>query len=119
MTCAELVAWAGKVATPRHNSAEFDFCKLVKAAGQIPVAVGWPDVAIFSTDGSLIALIEVKPDDRGLPAHQELILRGLAAFNVPCFRWSPDGGFVRIHADGTVGSQAMDCPVNALGTAAD
>lgn len=39
MTCAELVARAKKVATPRHNPAEFDLCKLVKAAGRIPVAV--------------------------------------------------------------------------------
>ncbi len=113
MTCTDLVAYAAKTAVPRSNEHEFALCKLVKDAGQIPVAIGWPDLAIFAMDGTLKALVEVKPNtERGLKAQQELMLRGLAALNVPCFRWSPDGDFFKIHADGTTGTASMNCPTS-------
>jgi hypothetical protein len=83
MTRADLVASVAKDARTRANGLEQELCNLIQVAGHIPIAIGWPDIAVFAADGTLRALIEVKPNaGRCLKAQQELMLRGLAAFGV-------------------------------------
>lgn len=58
---------------------------------------GWPDFFIAIKNSGQIALIEVKPHNgRCLSRHQSVVMLALAAFGVPCFRWSPETGFTRI-----------------------
>lgn len=81
--------------TPR-NAAELAFYQAARARGWEACKRGWPDFFCVNQDGR-IALVEVKPRaERALKHEQSVILRALAAYGVPCFRWSPDGGFERI-----------------------
>ena len=56
---------------------------------------GWPDFFCWTPNKFMV--VEVKPRDRmDLRPRQGLILRRLAKYGVPCYRWSPGDGFVRI-----------------------
>lgn len=77
------------------NPAERAFFEAARAKGWEVCKRGWPD--FFCVRDGEIALVEVKPyEDRALKREQEIVLRALAAYGVPCYRWSPGAGFERI-----------------------
>ena len=57
---------------------------------------GWPDFACFK-DGKLV-LIEVKHKHDKLKYMQLRVMRTLAQYGIPCYRWSPEEGFERVGA---------------------
>lgn len=74
------------------------------AAGWRATKQGWPDFFCLHPEKG-IALIEVKPRASSpLKKSQVNIMRMLASFGVPCWRWDPVKGFERIRFDieGTV-----------------
>lgn len=78
-----------------RNEAERAFFEAARAKGWEVCKRGWPD--FFCVRGEEIAVVEVKPrGDRELKAEQSTVLRALARYGVPCYRWSPDRGFERI-----------------------
>jgi hypothetical protein len=104
-TCAELLDYVAERSKTPPNKAQQELCTLVQDKGVTPIAVGWPDLVVFSPDGKLVALIEVKPEAQrdpysGLKAQQELLLRALVPFGVPCFRWSRADGLRKVRPDG-------------------
>lgn len=82
--------------TPR-NTAEREFAEGMRERGWEVCKRGWPDFfCVRASDGQVI-LVEVKPyADRDLKHEQSVVMKALAAYGVPCFRWSPGTGFVRI-----------------------
>lgn len=79
-----------------QNEAEALFHDWATSQGMRLTKRGWPDWFVWTDDGK-IALVEVKPKHgRRLKKEQLAILRALAEFGVPCYRWSPDGGLVKI-----------------------
>jgi hypothetical protein len=56
---------------------------------------GWPDFFCRNQRGELV-LVEVKKGNRKLKNHQQDVLTELAKYGIPCYRWSPDGGFRKI-----------------------
>jgi hypothetical protein len=83
-----------------HNAAERAFYEAARARGWEVSKRGWPDFFCIR-EGGEVALVEVKPHaDRGLKTEQSAVLRALARYGVPCYRWSPDGGFQRVRAEG-------------------
>jgi hypothetical protein len=63
--------------------------------------VGWPDFICYGQGGKII-LVEVKPRAGSygrLNSNQERVLKALAAYGVPCFRWDPEAGLVQIKAE--------------------
>lgn len=78
-----------------QNLAEGAFFDAALAAGWEPTKRGWPD--FFMEKDGVIAAVEVKPSTRTpLKRSQRRVMEALAAHGVPCFRWTPDGGFDRI-----------------------
>lgn len=79
------------------NTAEAELWKELRDAGWEPTRRGWPDVIAYRGDQAV--LIEVKPHKgRRLKREQLRVLRALARYGVPCYRWSPDGGLERMGA---------------------
>jgi Holliday junction resolvase len=57
---------------------------------------GWPDFFCCNASGDLI-VVEVKPKrGRRLKFAQRRTLQMLAARGIPCYVWTPDGGFERV-----------------------
>ena len=53
---------------------------------------GWPDIIAFK-NGRIIC-VEVKPKrSHNLKRVQYKVLLALSEYGVPCYRWTPDGGF--------------------------
>ena len=78
------------------NKAEADFWVWAHARGYKTTKRGWPDFFVWNEKGEVI-LVEVKAHrSRKLKREQKAVLRALAGYGVPCFRWSPDSGFTRI-----------------------
>jgi hypothetical protein len=67
---------------PLCNNAEEAFRRQAVDSGWTVSKRGWPDF-ICERDGKIV-IVEIK-------AHRRRILK-----RVPCYRWSPDGGFERI-----------------------
>lgn len=56
---------------------------------------GWPD--FFCTKDGKIMCVEVKPkSEHALKTNQQGIMELLAAYGVPCYKWSPDGGMEEV-----------------------
>jgi hypothetical protein len=56
---------------------------------------GWPDF-LLENDGQILC-VEVKAQPKTpLSKHQRRVLHALVAYGVPCYRWSPSGGLVRL-----------------------
>lgn len=74
------------------NPAEGKFFEEANAKGWTVSKRGWPDFFCVK-DGNII-LVEVKKHrGRNLKRSQLTVLRSLARYGVPCYRWSPDIGF--------------------------
>jgi hypothetical protein len=83
--------------SPRRprNPAEGAFFDAASEAGWAPWKRGWPD--FFLSRGGEVALVEVKPRrSQGPSARQRAVLEALAAYGVPCYVWTPGGGFLRV-----------------------
>lgn len=76
------------------NPAEAAFFKTATEAGWVVTKRGWPDFFCFR--GEELALVEVKPPRGKLKREQEIVLRSLSSFGVPCYRWSPDTGYQKL-----------------------
>jgi hypothetical protein len=80
------------------NPAEQAFSAQARRAGWMVTKAGWPD--FYLERGDEIACVEVKPDGVRVAARptraQRRVLEGLARCGVPCYLWTPTGGFVRV-----------------------
>ena len=75
------------------NSAENAFAKQVKYAKL--QKRGWPDFICFKDDE--IYCVEVKPSaSQPLEIWQYRVMKALNKKGIPCFKWSPDGGYKSI-----------------------
>lgn len=86
---------------PLRNEAERAFADAALRHGWIASKHGWPDffIAREADASGEIRLVEVKPHrGRRLKSEQLAIMQALARYGVPCYRWSPGGGFERIEA---------------------
>ena len=78
------------------NRAEGTFHRMMTKRGWKLTKKGWPYFFMVK-DNRKIALVECKPArSRRLKKHQHMVMYVLASFGVPCYRWSPDDGFIRI-----------------------
>lgn len=76
------------------NAAESMAWDALRESGWEVTRRGWPD--FFCWKAGKIVLIEVKPKHgRRLKFRQRQVLEALSAFGVPCYVWTPDGGFER------------------------
>ena len=83
-----------------RNAAEGAFFLAAKERGWTITKRGWPDFFCFNTDEGKLAVVEVKRNaEATLRREQQMVMRALARYGVPCFFWSPDGGFKRITGD--------------------
>jgi hypothetical protein len=75
------------------NSAErkfLDQCKAPEVQKR-----GWPDFLCYN--GDEIICVEVKPAaSHPLKVAQYRLMKSLAKYGVPCYKWSPDGGYKSI-----------------------
>lgn len=56
---------------------------------------GWPDY--FCIKGGSVCLVEVRyQKNRELRPEQLEVMRGFMAYGVPCYRWSPTGGWEEV-----------------------
>lgn len=77
------------------NRAEGKFFDMATSKGWELSKKGWPD--FFCKKGDEIMLVEIKSKHtQHLSRHQEKIIRGLARYGVPCWFWTPVGGFEKI-----------------------
>src|SRR5271154_4401387 len=75
------------------NVSERAFQVWAEAQGWTITKRGWPDFFCVNHEGKIV-LVEVKTTNkRLLRQHQYTILTRLAAFGIPCYRWSPQDGF--------------------------
>lgn len=81
-----------------RNNAEESFRRLAVEKGWLPCKRGWPDF-ICEKDGKII-LVEIKDHRRRVLKREQLrVLQLLSAYGVPCYRWSPETGFVPIREE--------------------
>lgn len=86
-------------AKPPKNSAEAQCFEALARQGWTATKQGWPD--FFCVKDNQVCLVEVKPrKSDGLKQNQIAIMGLLSAKGIPCYMWSPDGGFERVY--GTV-----------------
>lgn len=77
------------------NKAEAQCFKLLQDNGWTPTKRGWPD--FFCIKGKRVCAVEVKPwSTTPLKKNQLVIMGELSAKGIPCFLWSPDGGFEEV-----------------------
>jgi hypothetical protein len=80
---------------PLCNNAEEAFRRQAVDSGWTVSKRGWPDF-ICERDGKIV-IVEIKAHRRRiLKREQRYVMNLLASYGVPCYRWSPDGGFERI-----------------------
>jgi len=74
------------------NEAEAAFYRCAKNEGWVVSKRGWPDFMCFR--GEDVRVVEVKPRKGNSPfKHQVQVLTALQRLGVPCYLWSPDGGW--------------------------
>ncbi len=74
------------------NKAEAALFDELTADGWFVTKKGWPDFSCFKNDR--LILVEVKPKrSHALKKMQHQVMLALAERHIPCYRWSPDGGF--------------------------
>lgn len=79
---------------PKNKSEAQCYDKL-HGDGWTLVKSGWPD--FFCVKDGKIMCVEVKPKKtHSLKTNQKGIMELLASYGVPCFKWTPDGGFEQI-----------------------
>lgn len=78
-----------------QNEAEAACFDLMEADGWTLTKRGWPD--FFCVRGDKFCAVEVKPHKDSLLRKNQLAIMGmLSAKGIPCFMWSPDGGFEEV-----------------------
>lgn len=77
------------------NKAEAMCFEELQREGWTATKRGWPD--FFCVRGGEICAVEVKPHkDSKLKRNQIAVMGLLADRGIPCFMWSPDGGFEEV-----------------------
>lgn len=91
-------------AGPTKRDAEARFRDLVAEKGWTATRRGWP--TFFVTNGDDVILVVIKSSSsRKLRRDAFAVLTALAGYGVPCFAWSPDGGFERFGGGGYKGEE--------------
>lgn len=79
---------------PSNKAEAMLYDKLTKEGWTVTKS-GYPD--FFCVKDEKVVLVEVKPRKTdGLKTNQQRILELLSKYGVPCYKWSPDGGFEEI-----------------------
>lgn len=87
---------------PPKNSAEAECFAELERQGWTATKQGWPD--FFCVKNNQVCLVEVKPrKSDGLKQNQIAVMGLLSAKGIPCYMWSPDGGFERVY--GTISNE--------------
>lgn len=77
------------------NPTEAQLYDALEADGWTIAKSGYPD--FFCVKDGMIMCVEVKPKStHGLKTNQRKIMEYLSNCGVPCFKWTPDGGFEEI-----------------------
>ena len=77
------------------NTAEGQLYDFISGKGWTVVRSGYPD--FFCVKDNKIICVEVKPRATDpLKTNQLKVMQMLAAYGVPCYKWSPDGGFEKV-----------------------
>ena len=77
------------------NPAEADCWDYMTRRGFKVTKRGWPDFFCWRDDEVMI--VEVKPRGHmALKPRQMMIMKRLARYGVPCYRWSPEDGLVKV-----------------------
>lgn len=80
-----------------RNQPENSCFKLFKSKGWEITKRGWPDFFAWDRSGK-IALVEVKRHSwHSLKKSQHFLMSKLADFEIPCYTWTPDGGFRKLN----------------------
>ena len=80
----------------RRNPAERQFQQWEMSQGSRLFSRGWPDFLVVTNQGELRIVKVQKDRNRNLPAKQLRILNQLARAGLPCYRWTPKGGYERV-----------------------
>ena len=87
-----------EAAVDRADPTETDFLERLAQARSVGRTVsrrGWPDF-LLERDGQIVC-VEVKARPKTvLSKHQRRVLHALVSYGVPCYRWSPTDGLVRL-----------------------
>lgn len=79
------------------NPTEAQLYDVLESEGWTVAKSGYPD--FFCVRDGKIMCVEVKPKStHGLKTNQRMIMEYLSSYGVPCFKWTPDGGFEEIKA---------------------
>ena len=87
-----------KILRPKNESERKFFDMMVKQ-GWLCSKKGFPDFFVFKKVNNeiRIGLVEIKPyQDRKLKKMQLMIMELLSNYGVPCHKWTPEDGFVKI-----------------------
>lgn len=77
------------------NAAERACFETMEKDGWTVTKRGWPD--FFCVRGDEFCAVEVKPHKNSLLKANQLAVMGMmSAKGIPCFMWSPDGGFEEV-----------------------
>lgn len=92
----QTIAFKPKKAKHQPNACEALFTIKAEQAGWTVSHKGWPDFMCWR-DGQVCA-VEVKPDVGSTQLRQEQkdVMKTLASFGIPCYKWSPEKGFEKI-----------------------
>lgn len=86
------------------KQAQGDFWDLATSKGWEVIQRGWPQFLI--SNGGKVIGVKVKPSSgRVLTEDEATVMGALSHAGLPCFVWSPDGGFDPVPSNGDVGGK--------------
>lgn len=78
----------------KPSGREGELYEILDFGGFTVTGRGWPDFTVWGSDGSFGVVEALRHAEAPLKPTQEAVLEVLATYGVPCWTWSPDGGFV-------------------------
>lgn len=78
------------------NLAEQKFYDYATSKKWIVTKRGWPDFFCYEPETGKIVLVEVKRKRGHRLKREQVVLLKLLSEYLPCYRWTPDGGFEKI-----------------------
>lgn len=98
--------WRTEKRRPRNDAEGIAYDEFV-ARGLDAMKRGWPDFVVFV--GTTLVAVEVKPDKEPfLRRPQMIVTAALVRQGVPCFMFTPSGGFQPLHGSPSFASLMSD-----------